>query len=589
MKYCENCKVYVNDEKAVYCGICRSPMIDVDPNTLVFTADDYICPNCGYMYREDIGNCSFCGTDLVHIGEGDAVKAAKAIPDKQGENKKDRKKTVIGTFVAAAALALLIVGLFASGVFNKKPSPEVTTETDSTTVAPVTAETESESETENTTEAPSDGSVSLQKVGEIAGFISAHEGGLIYRGENNKYGVLSPDGKKDTGAIYDDADAVSRYFQIKVKRPADENDFDGINATGLIDGSGKELIPAEYAVIKRLNDRYWEVIKATEKTDSDDYLLYMTSGDLFETYRSAAEKGPRYKGEWAVFDVKTGKPIPGVSGTGEHALVEKGDAVSFKTNENAFVNVNEKGEQLPDGATVFGNGCYKIPQGNDYVICDPLGKEVFRCAADGFIPSHMTGDKGYYVARKQTDSKFTYVLMDLKGETVSFEFSDDPICTVWKSFMLIKGNLYDFGGRQIFTDSVNYNRMETFKVRNCGVLLKSLQNDYALLDAEGNVVWSGKNDDILLDASLTIPKKTDGGKLFLNWKDRDFTIANAISLKEGFVSAATENNTRALVDTVTGETLLSGYKSYDTGGNADDGLYVYAITADGAAEIYRMN
>ena len=589
MKYCENCRVYINDEKMVYCGICRSQMIDVDPNSLVFTADDYICPNCGYMYRENIGNCTFCGAELVPLGEGDLVKA---IPNKKPRSKNTKKKAVIGVSAAVAAVLLLIAGLLMSGVL-KKPTPtttDLTAATDATTGEPLTAETESTAEAESTTEAPADEGVSLQKVGTIGGFSQASEGGLVYRGEDKKYGVMSLDGKKDTGAIYEDADIIRRYFKIAAKRPADENDFDGINAKGLIDGSGKELIPAEYAAIERLNDRYWEVFTAREKTDSDDYLLYMSAGEVYQSHY-AKDNDPRYNGEWTVFDVVTSKPVPGVSGTNDNYVTAYGDTVYIHTDEDERIYVNEKGERLPDSADVFSNGWYMLPQGNDYVIFDSLGKEAFRCAADGFIPLAMTRDNGYFIAKKRENSQTKYVVMDLTGKTISFEFNNVSSCLVWQNFLFVEGSLYDFSGNKILTDSVTYSDFYTCDNRDCGLLLRTLENDYALLDTKGNLVWSGKGtkDCYVNTTNITIENRTAAGAPFFNWKDRDFTIPNALSLGEGFVQTTQENSTRSLVDTVTGETLLSGYKNYAVGGNADDGLYVYAVMADGNVEIYKMN
>ena len=431
------------------------------------------------------------------------------------------------------------------------------------------------------------GNLSLKKIGTIRHISYASEGGLVYE-ENDKYGVMSLDGKKDTGAKYEDVNQEDQYFEVTTKRPENEDDLEGINSTGLIDGKGNEIIPAKYAVLDKISDRYWQAIEATEKTDSDDYLVYMSSNSFISF--SANEGDPRYKGVWYVYDLTTGEPVKGVSSTINYSISAYGEVIEYVTDAKEQLYVNANGDVLPENDFVFGNGCYHITQGNDQIFYDASGKELFKCAADDFQPYTTSDDGRYFLARKDVDGDKKYVVMDLTGKVVSFEFSDDYGKVIGDKYILADGVLYDFDGNKALEDSYTYNSVKTCANRDLGVMLKTDNDHYTVLDQNGKVVYTGKeNDDYTFNTSdFTVSRKTKDGYLFLNWKDGDFTIQDGSSLGAGFVKSRGANNTYTLVDATSGEEVLKGYSNFYVDGNKEDGLFIYAEMADHNFEIYSI-
>ncbi len=103
--------------------------------------------------------------------------------------------------------------------------------------------------------------------------------GYIYQ-ISGKYGVVSLDGSKDTGAKYAAAKEVDGSYSnkgyIAVRELSGDNK--NVNTCGLVDKNGNEVLPCKYAGIEMLNDRYAKVITADKETkDKDAALIYYTS------------------------------------------------------------------------------------------------------------------------------------------------------------------------------------------------------------------------------------------------------------------------------------------------------------------------
>ena len=83
--------------------------------------------------------------------------------------------------------------------------------------------------------------------------------------------------------------------------------IENMNNVGVIDATGKVIVPEEYASVDVLNERFIKVCEVTEQTDSKDDAL------VFYTERSMAifanDDDTFFKGNWYVFDAETESDI----------------------------------------------------------------------------------------------------------------------------------------------------------------------------------------------------------------------------------------------------------------------------------------
>ena len=421
---------------------------------------------------------------------------------------------------------------------------------------------------------------SLSKIGTVDDYEDSLYTALTYE-ENEKYGLLSLEGKKVTKAVYEDIEEEKGYFIVTAKKPADENDFEGLNSTGLIDIDGKEIIPAKYAIVEILNDRYARVVEGTGRTDNkDESLFYMHSG-FFSL--SPSDGDPLYTGNWCVYDLTTGKQVEGVQGTKAYRVSAYGEIIEYVTDAEEYRYVNAKGEEVED-KRYFDNGCYTEESGNDYVVYDSTGKSLFTCKADGYIA--VGSDEDYFVGRKSVNGNSKYVIMDGTGKALTEELSDYPY--IDDGYVRCDDGLFDLEGNQLLSEEIS--SVHVFD-RGNGLFVYTGEK-YVLLDKNGEEVLRVDSDDDKYNvnsSSFTVSKEDGDANNFFCWKDKDFTIKKGFTEGSGFVGVYGENNTEILYDSATGEEVLSGYENYYVMGDADTGIYIFAENADDTYDIYRVD
>ena len=499
--------------------------------------------------------------------------------------KKQHKRRLSALAVTLAILTFTPAALSGCGKFIGVNSGAKATATDTDMTA--TGTDASEPAQEEADVIITAGSFTLQKLGTIRRISYASEGGLVYQ-EDGKYGVISLDGQKDTGSIYEDVEAQDAYFEIKLTQPNDENDLEGVNSTGLIDGEGHEIIPSKYAALEKISDRYWQAIEATEKTDSDDYMIQISSGAFVNLSAKAGD--PKYKGVRYVYDLTTGQPVNGVSSAFNYSIYAYGEVIRYVSDADEYVYVNADGQPLPDNDFVYNNGCYEIIGDGETVFYSASGEELFRCASDGYLPFATTDDDLYFLACREVDGETKVVVMDITGQVLSFEFSDRYCKVIGDQYILADGVLYDFDGNRVFEDSYAYAYCKTCGYRDLGIMLKTDEGHYTVLDQNGKVVYTGDETEgyYFNQYDFTVSRKTEEGTDYLKWEDGDFTIKNGNSMNAGFIRTHGENNTYTLVDSASGVELLTGYVTYYVDGNKKDGLFIYAETAEHTFDIYSV-
>ncbi|MBQ1974625.1 MAG: WG repeat-containing protein, partial [Ruminococcus sp.] len=175
------------------------------------------------------------------------------------------------------------------------------------------------------------GKLSAKKIGSVkldTNDVEFTGSGYIYQ-ISGKYGVVSLDGTKDTGAKYAAAKEVDGSYSnkgyIAVRELSGDNK--NVNTCGLVDKNGNEVLPCKYAGIEMLNDRYAKVITADkETTDKNAALIYFT--DKMVSF-SPDEGDVMYSGKWEVYDMTAKQPVKNATGTRPYTVSAKGQFVIF--------------------------------------------------------------------------------------------------------------------------------------------------------------------------------------------------------------------------------------------------------------------
>ncbi len=421
----------------------------------------------------------------------------------------------------------------------------------------------------------------IQKVGSTdIGGIGFGKTAINYM-KDSKHGIMSFDGKQNTGAIYLDCSASGNYFKVRTTELTSATDLKAVNCYGVVDATGKEIIPKKYAVIDSLSDRYAKVCEATEITTNKDEALMYLSSSLFSV--TASDDDTFYKGVWYVYDLTSGQMVSGATGTNATSVYATEDLLTYTTDDNKRVTVNSKGQILPQNVSKHDNGSYAIVEKGKGTMYDANGNILFTYSDDDYVPSSW--EDGSYVARKYDNGKTDYAIMDNGGKILFKGMSDRP--TVRNELVMAGDKVYNLKGEVVFQgDYTIINRDESTKK----VWLLASSNAYALIDVNGTVLMQApKNDDTYASVSggFYAHQQKNGEYCYYSFKDKDFTLpGNDIS--GWLVSIDEADDSCSLVDVKTGEKILTGYRRYSGTCTADSITYIYAAVEGGGYDIYQL-
>lgn len=410
---------------------------------------------------------------------------------------------------------------------------------------------------------------------------STNEGGLTYKGDNDLWGVISFEGLRDTGAIFSKVVSIGKYFQVRVAAPQSSNDIAGLNASYLIDGKGKTIIPAGYAAFDILNDRYILAARATENTvdKTKAVVTYNTETGLTHTTSYLLNENEFwYAGSWCVFDTRTGTPVLGASGDYAANISARGDFISFDNAADEKVCINAKGVALPEGAYLFNDGSYKV-EGKIGEVFSTDGTKLFSYDLTGYQPSQYY-EGGYYAASKYVDGTSTYAVLNSEGKILSDGYSESV--TLYGDIIHSGEKIYNLNGENIIEGA--YTSVKNDRVFGNNWMLHN-NSYYTLIDNQGRVYYNGGGEDTDVFASDFVASvKKDGDSYYFSHKDQDYTI-KGYHFAPWIVETPAANSMSNLVDTMTGKTLLEGYNDYDSISRNSLAYYVYA-KYNGGADVY---
>ena len=422
------------------------------------------------------------------------------------------------------------------------------------------------------------GKLSAKKIGSVkldTNDVEFTGSGYIYQ-ISGKYGVVSLDGTKDTGAKYAAAKEVDGSYSnkgyIAVRELSGDNK--NVNTCGLLDKNGNEVLPCKYAGIEMLNDRYAKVITADKETkDKDAALIYFTD-KMFSL--SPDEGDTMYTGKWEVYDVTTKQLVKNVSGTRPYTVSAKGQFVIFTDDKENRVTVDAAGLPTNEGKKIYDDGSYKLEKNGKGEVYDTDDQLLFAYDENAYEVSRY--EEPYYVART-TDANYnhTYFLLDKQGNTVSKEFSDD-LSDVTPNFVLSDKRIYKLDGTQLSTDEFSSLKVD-----------KRYGDVYAASKSGHNIIFD-KNGVIILDCNTNIDKdlnafdfyayKSSGsGMQYFNYSTKTYSIEGS-ERGDWFISQMS-GKVYNLIQTRTGEKIIdSSYGSYSiVDDQIDRKQYIIAVNS----------
>lgn len=415
-----------------------------------------------------------------------------------------------------------------------------------------------------------------------------NSGAVVYYDDERNYGLISLDGKTDSGIKYGFCQEVdNKYYMVKEEKIESIDDIASLNKSGLVDGEGNVILPFEYAFFDDLSDRYIRVFTAAARTETKpetDYYMFF-SDDIFVF--SADEDDPMYTGSWKVFDLEKRAFVPGVEGKNGYNISVYGKYIKFV--DDAIMDyriVDENGVDVAEGASVLNMGeeSWYILTDENFVrtVYNSDGVAVFSPTELGY--SINGAKKDYFTASSYADGVSKNVLIDKTGKVVSAEFSE-YISDIFGSIIYSGDKLYNFDGTPFIDGTYEYVSFDPVTEK---YLFLQNGDQYTLIDTDGKVYTTLTKSDALSinTSSFSAYKRVDLDAFYYSVSDNDFTIKGESAVGAWLIKTRPSEDEYLydLVDSFTGAVILSGYRDYRCV-EADDGTrYVYAQSSISVSE-----
>lgn len=434
--------------------------------------------------------------------------------------------------------------------------------------------------------------LSAKKVGNVnidSDSVEITQSGIIYKDVNDNYGVLSLDGKNDTGAKYTYADETSGdahgYISVYVK----DSDENNVNCCGLVDSNGKEILETKYGFISILSERYAKVITADGETTDEDKALFYSTNRLISLAPDSEDT--MYSGEWQIYDLKNNKFIKNVSGSLPYNITVNGSFIKFVNDEKTEVTVDEDGNEVSEGTEILDNGSYIIENKGNAQVYSTEGEKLFEYSTAEYSIRNSRED--YYLACSENGDSYQYFLVDNSGKAVSSKFSSQ-IYSVYTDFLTCDDKIYNFDGEEVVEGE--YSSLYFDNVYQDAYYVKN-DNSYVIFDKKGNVLYKDDNSENggISHSDFSAYKKKDNYTYqFYNFTDNDFTIEGNY-LSDWLVSQES-NNAKNVVETRSGNTIIENYDHYTAVKDSVNRiLYVFAYnivdgsSSSGNFDVYTVN
>lgn len=417
--------------------------------------------------------------------------------------------------------------------------------------------------------APLPSGIELIKIGSTTA-TQIQKGNLGYAyAKGSTISIATYDGKSDVSVDYSGVLATKDFFSVTNHSgdKYDADNLDDINCLGLVDVYGKLLIPAEYAYINVINERYVTVYKATGELPSKD-------GAPFKVTAYSADDGVEhyYSIEWFIYDTVTCQKVDGATGTTSTYSSAKGAILSYRLDDKTLIKYSPNGI-LDENVVVFTDGSYL----SDGVVYNPDGSTRFTPKKGGFEPSSMDDDCNYYVAKKYSSGGAKYVVMDKTGKVVSAEFEK----SIYVRGKLIESNykIYTFDGKQVIDSEIKNLTYDC--IAGVSIYYVQLADRDIVLDGALNTIYEAASDtNIKMYTWNGSPRKQEDKTYYMYcYAAREFIQGYHVGFMTGYSGSY---NDYTLKDAITGNTLITGSKNLEAMATEDDSVqYIISKTANG--------
>lgn len=412
--------------------------------------------------------------------------------------------------------------------------------------------------------------------------LSISVGGISYY-LDGKYGVISLDGKKDTGAVYHSCEASYTYFKVSKITP-NIDDLESYNSKGLIDGNGNVIIPEEYFLIDILNEQYAKVVKISEVTENKDEAVAYLADKMLSLFPDDADTF--FKGEWLIYDLNQKKPIEGVRGIKGSGASACGTVLRYDDDKGYNRSMNEKGEELPKDANVYAFGSYSVESKLDDTwiakIYDSYGNELFNYNSKECIIVEET-EKYFIMKSYEPEKKY---IVDKKGNKVSGEFDSSYPFEIHGDVVFSENKIYDINGKSLSESEYKFCRSDEQTGKY--LYLQKEEGGYDIMSDRGELICQIPDDGEYEVYYDVLSKGKGDNEKFYSFKDNDFTIEGYDSISYFLIETENDDFTSGIVDTTTNKTIIEGYKDIETAIAKGSAVYVLAESEDNSIDVYEI-
>jgi len=317
--------------------------------------------------------------------------------------------------------------------------------------------------------------------------------------DSDYYGLIRPDGTEVIPAVYRSmrSDSYTPYFRVEA------NSSDGVHDEGVIDDQGNVLVPAVYADINIVSDRWMYGVKlVTSTADDKDYTF---------TNFSTGDKS-FYRIDTVDFYFR-GKLV-GTLGRSDFDSYPSayGDYICIQKRDKTRVYYNSAFEKSPSGADSYGEYDTSYKKGKTTYIHNGSGQTAF--------------DSGCTLTPEEVDQSIVYdqgKFFDLQGnEPFKAAQNYDYMNQFRGGYAVVKMNrlsgLVDMTGKEVipveYDDVGDYT---DYPFRH-GVISAVKDGKFGYLDQSGNVTcdFTYSKDIVRNYGSLATIKDLDGSIIVLS-------------------------------------------------------------------------
>lgn len=433
-----------------------------------------------------------------------------------------------------------------------------------------------------------------EAVGRIPGAyeVSSANGCWYYRNSDWKYGVISADGKTDTGAKYADAYPVNENWAIFTEKeiPDQINEASEANCIGLIRLDGSKSLPAVYAGFNAVNDCFILGIRLLEKVDPD-YEGYVVGirGNQTVSYLVLADVC--FSAEMDIISLEEGKVLRTYDYEPDR-IHEYGMIVMISDADGNEHYYNVKGDEIKECDMVYENGTYGVIRNDKTQVLDSDGNLLFTYRNLDYVILSWDADCGCYYAKNSESDNF--LLLDGKGNRLTEELSNDwhyeatngtlLLCSYYDADYNSVYYICDRTGKKVIEDEFDHGCYNGFED---AFFLSDKEGRFVVLTGDGKLAADVKLDEEVRAEYCTgaLPKNQDSKEIYC-YDAADFTLRCDTFSGPFFIV----DGNRSVIDTVTGKVLLKdchpysdfieGDVQYVLGTDAIGDFIVYKITAD---------